>query len=57
MISPESAHVYQDEHDPKKIAPIEFAGLKCMSYGFAAQNKTAIMRGPMASNLVAQLIG
>ena len=28
-----------------------------MSYGFAAQNKTAIMRGPMASNLVAQLIG
>ena len=53
MISPESAHVYQDENDPKKIAPIEFAGLKCMSYGFAAQNKTAIMRGPMASNLVA----
>ena len=28
-----------------------------MSYGFAASNKTAIMRGPMASNLVAQLIG
>jgi ATP-binding protein involved in chromosome partitioning len=28
-----------------------------MSYGFAANNKTAIMRGPMASNLVAQLIG
>ena len=57
MISPESAHVYADEKDPQKIAPIEFAGLKCMSYGFAAQNKTAIMRGPMASNLVAQLIG
>ena len=28
-----------------------------MSYGFAASNKTAIMRGPMASNLVAQLMG
>jgi len=28
-----------------------------MSYGFAAQNKTAVMRGPMASNLVAQLVG
>ena len=28
-----------------------------MSYGFAASNKTAIMRGPMASNLVAQLVG
>ena len=27
-----------------------------MSYGFAAQNKTAVMRGPMASNLFAQLV-
>ena len=36
MISPETAHIYQDENDPKKIKPIEFAGLKCMSYGFAA---------------------
>lgn len=38
------------------ISPIEFAGVKCMSYGFAS-NKTAIMRGPMVSNLVAQLVG
>jgi len=35
------------------IKPIEFSGVKAMSYGFAASNKTAIMRGPMASNLVA----
>ena len=28
-----------------------------MSYGFARSNSAAIMRGPMASNLVAQLIG
>jgi len=32
--------------------PIEFAGIKAMSYGFAGGNKTAVMRGPMASNLV-----
>lgn len=57
MISPESARLYQDEDDASKIKPIEFSGVKAMSYGFAAQNKTAIMRGPMASNLVAQLIG
>ena len=57
MISPKTAHLYQDEADPSKIKPIEFAGVKAMSYGFAASNKTAIMRGPMASNLVAQLIG
>jgi len=53
MISPENAHLYQDEEDPNKVLPVEFAGIKAMSYGFAAQNKTAIMRGPMASNLVA----
>jgi Mrp family chromosome partitioning ATPase len=52
MIKPENAHIYQDEEDPNKIMPIEFAGIKAMSYGFAAQNKTAVMRGPMASNLV-----
>lgn len=52
MISPESTHLYTDEVDTSKIKPIEFAGVKTMSYGFAAQNKTAVMRGPMASNLV-----
>jgi len=53
MISPDMAQLYQDEEDPNRIKPIEFAGVKAMSYGFAASNKTAIMRGPMASNLVA----
>ncbi len=53
MISPDIAHIYQDERDSSKIKPIDFAGIKAMSYGFAAQNKTAVMRGPMASNLVA----
>lgn len=57
MINPESAHLFQDEEDSSRIKPIEFSGVKAMSYGFAASNKTAIMRGPMASNLVAQLIG
>ena len=45
-------NIYQDENDPKMIAPINFSGMKCMSYGFANQGKTAIMRGPMVSNLV-----
>lgn len=57
MISPASTHLFTDESDPSKIKPIEFAGVKTMSYGFAAQNKTAVMRGPMASNLVVQLVG
>ena len=36
MISPLSTHLYTDEQDPNKIKPIEFAGVKTMSYGFAA---------------------
>jgi Mrp family chromosome partitioning ATPase len=36
MISPEITHLFQDEEDPKMIKPIEFAGVKAMSYGFAA---------------------
>ena len=51
MVSPENSQLYQDEHDASMIAPIEFAGVKCMSYGFV-NNKTSIMRGPMVSNLV-----
>jgi Mrp family chromosome partitioning ATPase len=49
--------MYQDENDASMIAPIEFAGVKCMSYGFVSGGKTSIMRGPMTSNLVVQLIG
>jgi Mrp family chromosome partitioning ATPase len=52
MISPEVTNLYQDPSDPNMISPIEFSGVKCMSYGFAASGKTAIMRGPMVSNLV-----
>lgn len=61
MISPANPQLFQDENDPSLIAPIEFSGVKAMSYGFAAQNtssgKAAIMRGPIVSNLVTQLIG
>lgn len=52
MISPENTQLYQDEEDASMIAPIEFAGVKCMSYGFVSSGKTSIMRGPMVSNLV-----
>jgi len=53
MISPDNTYLYQAEDDASKIMPIEFSGIKAMSYGFATNNKTAVLRGPMASNLVA----
>jgi ATP-binding protein involved in chromosome partitioning len=52
LIKVNNPNIYQDEKDPKMIAPINFSGMKCMSYGFANSGKTAIMRGPMVSNLV-----
>lgn len=57
MISPDKAHLYTDESDANMIKPIEFSGVKAMSYGFANKTSAAVMRGPMASNLVAQLVG
>lgn len=57
MVSPDQDQLYQDEHDPAMIQPVMFSGMKCMSYGFANSGKGSIMRGPMVSNLVVQLIG
>lgn len=38
------------------IEPIEHAGVKLMSFGYAvAENKAAIMRGPMVSGVISQL--
>lgn len=60
MIKVDVESLYQDENDPNMIAPFEFSGVKCMSYGFAnagRSNQAAVMRGPMVSNLVSQLVG
>lgn len=35
--------------------PIEYEGMNCMSFGFV-QSKPAIMRGPMVSSVVSQLL-
>jgi Mrp family chromosome partitioning ATPase len=44
------------------IKPITFAGVKAMSYGFVTANSSkgnsaSIMRGPIVSSLVTQMIG
>ncbi len=35
--------------------PIEYEGVKTMSYGFANGGKRAVLRGPMVSSIVTQL--
>ncbi len=51
MIKTGVSHIHADEQDPQLIKPIDFNGVKAMSYGFASA-KNAIVRGPIASNLV-----
>ena len=54
MISPELA-VLQMDAATKAITPVEYEGVKCVSFGFAGQG-SAIMRGPMVSGVVNQLL-
>lgn len=41
--------------DTKEITPVDYMGVKCVSFGFAGQG-SAIMRGPMVSGLIQQLV-
>jgi len=56
LISRENAILESPEDRPKEIIPIEFEGIKAMSFGFAAKGKKAVMRGPMVSSIVTQLV-
>ncbi|EFN59981.1 hypothetical protein CHLNCDRAFT_133105 [Chlorella variabilis] len=54
MISPE-IRVLQMNPETKAITPVEYEGVKAVSFGFAGQG-SAIMRGPMVSGLIQQLL-
>lgn len=54
MISPD-IRVLQMDPETKAITPVEYEGVKAVSFGFAGQG-SAIMRGPMVSGLIQQLL-
>lgn len=54
MISPE-LRVLEMDPETKEITPVDYLGVKCVSFGFAGQG-SAIMRGPMVSGLIQQLV-
>lgn len=54
MISPE-LRVLQMDPETKFITPVEYQGVKAVSFGYAGQG-SAIMRGPMVSGLIQQLL-
>jgi len=41
--------------DTKMITPIEYEGVKAVSFGYAGQG-SAIMRGPMVSGVIQQML-
>lgn len=45
----------QMDPETKAITPVDYLGVKAVSFGFAGQG-SAIMRGPMVSGLIQQLL-
>jgi len=54
MINPD-IRVLQMDAETKAITPVDYKGVKGVSFGFAGQG-SAIMRGPMVSGLIEQLL-
>lgn len=54
MVSPE-LRVLQMDAETKAIQPADYLGVKLVSFGFAGQG-SAIMRGPMVSGVINQLL-
>mmetsp|Transcript_47156 Transcript_47156/g.119357 ORF Transcript_47156/g.119357 Transcript_47156/m.119357 type:complete len:560 (+) Transcript_47156:178-1857(+) len=54
MVSPE-LRVLQMNQETKAITPVDYEGVKVVSFGFAGQG-AAIMRGPMVSGVIQQLL-
>lgn len=55
LLNKKKAFLEADKQSPTEILPVEFEGLKTMSFGFAAADKRAVLRGPMVSSIVSQL--
>jgi len=56
MVRPDSTDLYQED---EMIFPLEFRGVKLMSFGFVPKGPgggAAIMRGPMVSSVINQLL-
>lgn len=55
MVSPQATQVFQN--DDGMIGPLEFEGVKLMSFGFVSGGGgPAIMRGPMVTQVINQLL-
>jgi len=51
MVNREDVFLESPEGKPKEIIPIEYEGMKTMSFGYTGKGR-AVMRGPMISSIV-----
>ena len=51
-----SAHLQTEDESGTILRPFDFEGVKAMSFGWVSPSKKAVLRGPMASSLLAQLL-
>lgn len=64
MINPEDKTVYKGSQS-RTVLPLDFRGLKCMSFGYVRQStvpgvnqgEAAVMRGPIVTKVINQLVG
>ena len=52
LISKRNSTTYYSDPVNKRIAPVEFEGIKTMSMGYTNNNSKAIIRGPIASQII-----
>jgi Mrp family chromosome partitioning ATPase/DUF971 family protein len=56
MVHPKNLAFKESKMNPGKLLPLEYLGVKLMSYGFLKKDAAAIMRGPMVTNLLVQIL-
>ena len=55
LVNKKRVELRADAENPEKIIPVEYEGVKLMSFGFVSPDKRAVIRGPMISNIISQL--
>lgn len=56
LLNREKAYLESPADSPNQILPIEYEGIKTMSYGYAGRQQKAVLRGIMATQILMQLL-
>ena len=56
LVNKKRERVRSNDVNPEYIDPVEYEGLRLMSFGFVSPDQRAVLRGPMVSSLLSKLI-